>query len=140
MVYNNLMDTNSKQSILIVDDDKFLLNMYQAKFGISGYVAEVSLSANEALQKLRDGLEPSAILFDIIMPGVDGVEFLKIVKKEKLASGAAFVALTNQGQSDSIEQLKEIGVDGYIVKASTIPSEVVSIVKRIVEKKSKHGV
>src|SRR3989344_1191494 len=100
------MDSNSKKTILIVDDDKFLLSMYQTKFGKAGWTVEASLSATEALQKLRDGLVPSAVMFDLIMPGVDGVEFLRIVRKEKLAPHALLVALTNQGQSENIEQVK----------------------------------
>ncbi|OHA19492.1 MAG: hypothetical protein A3C08_02060 [Candidatus Taylorbacteria bacterium RIFCSPHIGHO2_02_FULL_47_18] len=128
------MDTSAKHTILIVDDDKFLLSMYQMKFGKAGWTVEVSLSATEALQKLRDGLVPSAVMFDLIMPGVDGVEFLRIVRKEKLAPHAVLVALTNQGQSENIEQVKALGVNGYIVKASTIPSEVVSMVERIAKK------
>ena len=131
------MDSNSKKTILIVDDDKFLLSMYQTKFGKAGWTVETSLSATEALQKLRDGLVPSAIIFDLIMPGVDGVEFLRTVKKEKLAPNAATIALTNQGQAESIEQVKALGVNGYVVKATTIPSEVVNMVGRIVDERNK---
>ena len=134
LVYTYGMDSNSKKTILIVDDDKFLLSMYQMKFGKAGWGVEASLNATEALQKLRDGLTPSAIMFDLIMPGVDGVEFLRIVRKEKLAPHAVLVALTNQGQSENIEQVKALGVNGYIVKASTIPSEVVSMVERLAKK------
>ena len=131
------MDTNAKHTILIVDDDKFLLSMYQMKFGKAGWTVEASLNATEALQKLRDGLLPSAIMFDLIMSGIDGVEFLRTLRKEKIAPHAALVALTNQGQSENIEQVKVLGVNGYIVKASTIPSEVVSMVERITSEKKK---
>lgn len=123
----------NKNSVLVVDDDKFLVTLYQKKFALAGWDASVAQSATEALQKLRDGLAPSAIVFDIIMPGVDGVEFVKTVKKEKLAPRAALVALTNQGQDDgSIEQIRALGVAGYIVKASLIPSEVVGMVEKMV--------
>ncbi len=132
------MDTNTKRTILIVDDDKFLLAMYQTKFEKAGWAVEVSLNATEALQKLRDGLLPSAVMFDIIMPGMDGIAFLETIRKEKLAPHAARIALTNQGQSDgNIERVKALEVDGYIVKASLIPSEVVEMVQRIVDGRKK---
>ncbi|MDP3661477.1 MAG: response regulator [bacterium] len=132
------MDSNAKHTILVVDDDKFLLTMYQTKFGKAGWAVEASLNAAEALQKLRDGLSPDAVMFDIIMPGVDGVAFLETIKKEKLAPRAALVALTNQGQEDgSIEKVKALGVDGYIVKAALIPSEVVEMVQRVVDGRKK---
>lgn len=128
----------TKKTILVVDDDKFLLTMYQTKFGKAGWDASVAQSATEALQKLRDGLAPAAIIFDIVMPVVDGVEFVSTVKKEKLAPRAALIALTNQGQEDgNIEKIKALGVAGYIVKAALIPSEVVGMVERIVVEKQR---
>jgi AmiR/NasT family two-component response regulator len=60
-----------------------------------------------------------------------------MLRKEKLAEKSSLVILTNQGQSNEIEKAKKLGFDGYIVKATTIPSEVVSQVLEIHEKK--HG-
>ena len=123
-----------KQSVLLVDDDQFLLNMYSLKFTNSGFEVETAGSAVGALQKLRDGLTPSMVLCDLVMPSMDGLEFIKRMKEEKLSPSSAIVVLTNQSQSAEIEKAKELGVDGYIVKASTIPSEVVEEVKKILEK------
>ena len=123
-----------KQSVLLVDDDQFLLNMYSLKFTNSGFEVETVGSAVGALQKLRDGLTPSMVLCDLVMPSMDGLEFIKRMKEEKLSPSSAIVVLTNQSQSAEIEKAKELGVDGYIVKASTIPSEVVEEVKKILEK------
>ena len=122
-----------QKTILIVDDDKFLCSLYQAKFAKEGFAVEVAQSAGEALQKIRDGLAPSVVMFDIIMPGIDGVAFVETLKREKLAPHAALVALTNQGQADgNIERVKSLGVDGYIVKASMIPSEVVAEIHKVI--------
>ena len=124
-----------KQMVLLVDDDQFLLSMYTLKFKNSGFDVETVNSATIALQKLRDGLKPDIILCDLVMPGFDGLEFIKHIKDEHLANSAAIVVLTNQSQSAEIERAKELHVDGYIVKASTIPSEVVEEVKNILSKK-----
>ncbi|MDO8594711.1 MAG: response regulator [bacterium] len=126
-----------KQRVLLIDDDQFLLNMYSLKFTNSGFEVETATSAVSALQKLRDGLVPDVLLCDLVMPTMDGLEFIKQVKEERLAPSSAFVVLTNQGQQGEIERAKELGVDGYIVKASTIPSEVVEEVKTILAKKLK---
>ena len=122
------------QTVLLVDDDKFLLNMYALKFKNSGFGAEVAESAEIALQKLRDGLVPALILVDLVMPSMDGLEFIRRVKEEGLARGTSLVVLSNQGQNTEIERAKELGVAGYIVKASTIPSEVVEEVKKTLNK------
>ena len=129
------MDSNTApKKVLLVDDDQFLLNMYTLKFKNSGFEVETGNTAAAALQKLRDGLVPDMILCDLVMPGVDGLELIKKVKEEALASHSKIVVLTNQGQSADIEKAKSLGVDGYIVKASTIPSEVVEEVKKILAK------
>lgn len=122
------------KKVLLVDDDQFLLNMYTLKFRNSGFEVETANNATAALQKLRDGLAPDVILCDLVMPTMDGLQFIKQIKEERLGSAAAIVVLTNQSQSADIEKAKELGVDGYIVKASTIPSEVVEEVKKILEK------
>lgn len=122
-----MIDT-MKENIMLVDDDKFLLGMYSTKFAASGFLAQACLSAKEALEALRGGFSPSAILFDITMPEMDGFTFLQALSSEKLAEHALKIALTNQ--SDDAEKAKatELGAALYVVKASVIPSEVVNIV------------
>lgn len=117
-----------KGAILLVDDDKFLLDMYGMKFSQNGYTVETCLSAKQALGILRGGYKPEVILFDLTMPELDGFAFLKALSDEHLAEGVIKIALTNQ--SDDAEKIKaaELGASGYIVKASMIPSEVVNTV------------
>lgn len=124
-----------KKKVLLVDDDEFLVNMYAVKFRNAGFEVAQAWNAAAALQRLRDQPAPDALLVDIVMPGVDGIEFVKRVRAEKLAPRAAIIFLTNQGQPGEILRAKEIKADGYIVKASTIPSEVVAEISRILAKK-----
>jgi DNA-binding NarL/FixJ family response regulator len=66
---------------------------------------------------------------------------LKIIREEKLASNAVVVMLTNQSQSSDIEEAKRLNVEGYIVKAATIPSEVLREVEKIyIAKKNQKNV
>ena len=65
------------------------------------------------------------------MPVMDGFEILAALKKGNLAPQASVIMLTNQGQLSDIEKAKSFGVAGYIIKATTIPSEVVEEVTRI---------
>ncbi|HEU5114795.1 MAG TPA: response regulator [Candidatus Paceibacterota bacterium] len=117
--------------VLIVDDDKFLLGMYSLKFTNNGYDVETAVGSQAALDKLRNGLRPNIMMFDIVMPYMDGLELLKTVRTENLAPDSIVVMLTNQSQSSDIERAKDLGVDGYIVKAATIPSEVLHEVEKI---------
>lgn len=121
-------DTSAKKgTILLIDDDKFLLDMYGMKFSQGGYTVEACLSANEALGILRGGFQPDVILFDLTMPELDGFSFLKAIADEHLAVEAIKIALTNQSEEEKAKAL-ELGASRYIVKASMIPSEVVGTV------------
>lgn len=120
-------------SILIVDDDKFLLDMYRKKFEHYGIVPELSIGSNDALTKLREGLVPDVLVLDIIMPGVDGLGLLEMIRKEKLCPKAIVIMLTNEGESTKIEKAKTLGAVGYIIKATSIPSEVTEEIIRIAD-------
>ncbi|TSC86146.1 MAG: chemotaxis protein histidine kinase-like protein [Parcubacteria group bacterium Gr01-1014_8] len=122
-------------TILLVDDDHFLLDMYSMKFMQKGFAVEACQSTADALTVLRGGLKPAAILFDIVMPGDDGFSFLSRVKEEKLAEGAKTIALTNQSNDGDKVQAEKLGVDKYVVKASMIPSEVVTMTMEAIGKK-----
>lgn len=123
-------------TIFLVDDDKFLLSMYVAKFQGSGHKVSSFTSGRELLNTLRENTqEIDALLLDIIMPDMNGFEILEELRNEKLARGAKVIVLSNQGQNIDIEHAKEFNVDGYIVKASAIPSEVVESTINIIEQK-----
>ena len=131
------METAKKYKILIVDDDQFLLNMYSFKFGKENFDVTAITGGEEALRKLREGFNPDILLLDVIMPTVDGNELLNVIKKENLAPHAAIVMLTNQSKDSNVVNAKSLGIDGYIIKATTIPSEVVEEVLKITRAKNK---
>lgn len=122
----------TKHSVLIIDDDKFLLDMYALKFAQMGWNVETAFGSVDGLARLRDGFRPDVLLTDVLMPAMDGFELLEHVKKEKLAEGAKIVILSNKGEKQDIDRGIALGADGYIVKASAIPSEVVAQVEKIV--------
>lgn len=119
------------RKILFVDDDTFLLDMYALKFSKSGYVVQSANSTEAGLKLIRDGYVPDVMLVDIVMPGMDGLDFVSAIRKERLISACVIIMLTNQGASDDVARAKKLNVDGYIVKATTIPSEVLSEVEKI---------
>lgn len=124
--------------VYLTDDDRFLLDLYAAKFKNAGHEVQVFSGGEELLATLRKGgAEPNAILLDIIMPGIDGFETLETIRKEKLVKTAKVIILSNQGQESDLEHARTLGVAGYIIKASAIPSEVLSETIRIIEEPTK---
>ena len=127
----------NKPSVLLVDDDKFLLDMYSTKFTQGGFTVHASLSVKNALDTLRGGYVPDAVVFDLIMPEETGFSLLEKVKAEKLAHGACLIALSNQSDEAEKKRALDLGATHYIVKASMIPSEVVAAVGADIKKMKK---
>jgi two-component system sensor histidine kinase ChiS len=126
-----MSDPDSKLKVLLIDDDNFLLELYALKFTKAGYEPQSMTSAVEGIAKIEEGYVPDIILLDIIMPKMDGLEFLKVLREKKLAQNSTIVVLSNQGSPQDIKKAQELGAHGYIIKATTIPSEVVTEVGKI---------
>ena len=132
-----MVDEKTKRdySILLVDDDRFLLDIYSLKFKECGCDVSSFTEPEKALEKLRGGLDPQIILLDVIMPGISGFDFLEALKKESLAPNATIIVLSNQGQDEDVKRAMALGADGSIVKASAIPSEVLEKTMAFADKK-----
>lgn len=120
--------------ILLVDDDAFLRDMYATKFSELGHQIDAADSSETALAKLQTE-EYDAVLLDVIMPGMTGLELLKRIKTEKLGGNPVCIMLTNQSEDMDREEALREGVAGYIIKAERIPSEVVEEVLKFVNSK-----
>ena len=133
------MTEQPKGNVLFLDDDQFLVGMYGMKFTAAGYTVQTCLSVSEALEALRKEFVPDAIVFDLIMPERDGFAFLAALKSERLSPQTVLIALTNQSDDREKAKAESFGIDRYIVKASMIPSEVVTVVGEEIAKKKKVG-
>ncbi len=122
-------------TVLIVDDDSFILDMYAVKFTEAGYTVDTARSVEEALGKLREGARFDTILLDMIMPMLTGLDLLKAIHAESLGGDPLCIVLSNQGEKADIEAANELGANGYIIKANLIPSEVVRTVADYEQKK-----
>jgi two-component system alkaline phosphatase synthesis response regulator PhoP len=127
---------NTPQKICIVDDDPFLLDMYNLKFKQAGYDVSCFTDSTEALASLRGDTKYDAVLLDLVMPKTDGFEVLKAIREENLCSDkTVLVILSNQGQDKDIARAEEFAIDGYLIKANTLPSEVLEYVRNLLTKK-----
>ena len=123
--------SSKKLNIFIIDDDKFLLDTYALKFTKCGYAVSYAFSGDEALKKLHDGFAPDILLVDNIMPGLTGLNLIAVIRKENIVPNATIIMLTNQNTPGDVDVARSLKVDGYIVKAMAVPSEVVAEVEKI---------
>lgn len=123
-----------KLKILMLDDEKFLLFVYQNKFEKAGFDVLAFHTADSALSVIRSGYVPHIILTDITIPdSKSGYEFLEILQRERLCRHTLKIALTNEGQDAEIARMGELGADGHILKAKYTPSELVTEVTTMFE-------
>lgn len=117
--------------LLLIDDDAFLRDMYAIKFTESGYEVDVADGAVAALTKIKQTPDYDVILLDMIMPGMSGVELIKAINERFPDLNAKCIVLSNQGQAEDINEAKEVGAVGYIIKAEAVPSDVVKKVEEL---------
>lgn len=118
------------KKILLVEDEQFLSEMYQMKLESEGY--DVFFAANG-----KDGLEiaikekPDLVLLDLLMPIMDGYEMLTELRKNKETKNLKVCILSNLGQLSEINRSKEIGIEGFLIKANLTPSQLVENVEKL---------
>ncbi|MBI5139273.1 response regulator [Candidatus Nomurabacteria bacterium] len=126
---------DKKRVILIVDDDSFLLDMYAFKFNQNNFEVHTATNGVGGIEKLKGGLKPDVILFDIMMPEMDGFEMMEKINNENLSPDSVKIVLSNKNQQEDIARGNSLGVWGYIVKANFTPAEVINQVKEVLDKK-----
>jgi DNA-binding response OmpR family regulator len=122
---------DNKNIILLVEDDEFLRKMYSSKLEMEGFVV-FSAENGEIAFDLINKITPKIVLVDILMPKMDGFEFIKKIKHNKSDDYPIIIVLTNLNNLEDIKKAKELGASEYVVKANYLPSEVVGIIKKYI--------
>ena len=122
-------EQSNKKTILLVEDDVFISDIYNVKLNSAGYNVVLANNGREAIEKLRDGLIPNLILLDIVMPYMDGFGFLNEKKEVDEWRDIPVVLLTNLSQKEDVDQAMELGAKDYLIKSHFTPTEVLEKVK-----------
>lgn len=125
--------------ILIIEDDQLLLKMYKIKLSSEGFEVDTALDGIEGLKKLSEKI-PDMILLDLMMPNMDGFEFLEIIRKNPAFKEIPVVIFTNLGQERDLQRAKKIGVADYLIKADLTPQQVVDKIWECFEKKNRQKI
>jgi len=119
---------NRKKSILIVEDEPELAEVYSTLLSQNNYNVAVAHNGKEAL-KIADSHHPLLILLDLRMPVMDGVQFLKKYDLKKKHPDVKVVVFSNYDLQDEIDDAYRLGADRYVLKAWASPRELLQIVK-----------
>lgn len=107
----------SRGNILVVEDDLGLVEGIKAILELDGYRVATAENGLKALEMLHNGTTlPELIISDIMMPEMDGLQFLKTVRQEARWLQIPIIFLTAKGEKGDVQQGKRLGADDYLVK------------------------
>jgi DNA-binding response OmpR family regulator len=118
----------TKRKVLIVEDEPIFLNLLVEKFKAQDFEVITAINGEEGLDKATQE-HPIAIVTDLTMPVMDGVEFIRKLRSDEVWGKKVFVIiLSNRGDMDSIANTIDLGAHFYFVKADIDPNRVVKSV------------
>lgn len=126
-------EVQKKKKIMIVEDDSFVMDIYQTKLSQEGYEVLPAENGAEAIKKLEKEI-PDLVLLDIIMPYVDGLQVLRKIKADEKLKDIPVILLTNLSQKENINEGLGLGADDYLIKSHFTPSEVLEKIKKYIKK------
>ncbi len=119
------------KTILIVEDDRFIGEMYVRSLQKAGYTVDWMIDGNDGLIAARN--KPyDLILLDVMLPERRGTEILEALRgKENLIPEAKVIVLTNFEQDDESRRAMEAHADAYLIKAEITPRKLLSVIERL---------
>lgn len=111
------MKNNKEQMrLLIVEDEEDILALLKYNLEKQGFIVIGQQSGEEAMLYLEKEVSPHLFLFDLMLPGMDGLELARKVKKDKRYKDIPLIFLTAKNQEEDIVAGLELGADDYLAK------------------------
>ncbi len=119
-------------TILLIEDEPEIRDMLSFALGRAGFEVWESGSAEEATNRL-DGVLPSLLIVDWMLPGMSGVDFARRVRRDDHTSDIPIIMLTAKGEETDKLRSFESGVDDYVTKPFS-PRELIARVKALLRR------
>lgn len=103
----------AKSTVLVIDDQPGIRRLLTEVLTEEGYTVVTAINGIDGVTKTKE-VKPALILMDMKMPGMDGIETLREIKR--LGQGDRVIMMTAYGELDLVNQAREMGAYGYITK------------------------
>lgn len=104
--------------VLLIEDEESLRNLYTKSLVNCDFKVETATDGGDALIKLTQ-YKPDVIVLDIVMPNMDGMEVLKIIKNDPKLKRIPVLMLTSVTDINKMKQCLEMGAMGYVTKGNS---------------------
>lgn len=125
----------AKEKILVVDDERDILNLVEYNLSKENYRVHCVETGEDALEAARS-INPDLMLLDWMLPGLDGLEVCKILKYSPETAKIPIIMLTAKGEESDIITGLEVGADDYISKPFS-PKILLARVRATLRKKAR---
>ena len=108
--------------VLLVEDDESLRLLYSKNLKAKNFEVETAVDGKDAFSKLKL-FKPDLIILDIILPGINGIEILQILKGDAEFEKIPVIMLTSISEVNRIKECLDSGAKGYIMKDKRVSAE-----------------
>ncbi len=120
------------KTILLIEDDVVLRDLYTTRFSLENFVTEVATDGEEGLKKATD-TKPHVILLDLRIPKLSGFEVLRKLKQQKETKDVPVIVLTALSGDEDRKAVMELGADAFLTKSETVPKQVLAEIQKVLK-------
>ena len=118
------------KKILIIEDDQIVANIYRNKFSLEGYSVEIALDGETGLELSRT-FRPDAVVLDLMLPKISGVEVLKRLRSQPEFQALPILVFSNTYLANMVQEAWKAGATKCLSKASCSPKQVIEAMKNM---------
>ena len=116
------------KKILIVEDDQIVANIYRNKLSLEGFQVEVANTGTAGLE-IAESFHPDAVILDLMLPQMTGVEFMKKVRAMNGFSKLPVIVFSNTYLTNMVQEAWKAGATKCLSKANCTPKQVIEVLK-----------
>lgn len=124
------MDQSDQKKIIIVEDNSALADIYKTRLELLGYTCYVAYNGIIALYFIQKE-KPDLVLLDLMIPDIPGGQVLETMRKSDWGKEIPVYVISNLNEADAPDNLRELGIEGYSVKANMTGDQIDKIVQNI---------
>jgi len=123
-------DASAKQKIVIIEDNASLAEIYKTRLELQGYTCFIGYNGITGLYFVQKEV-PDLVLLDLMIPDIAGDEVLATIRRSEWGKNIKVLVVSNLNESEAPPSLRQLGIEGYAVKAGMTDDQIDQLVNGI---------